>query len=371
MVPSDSGGRLSFEGTDSFRYRIILSVLTGKPIRIRKIRSEDEDPGLREFEVSFVRLIDKLTNGSKIQISETGTVLNFDPGLITGGNIQHDCNVQRSIGYYLEALVVLGPFSKKSLRVTLRGVTNDSLDPSMDSMKYCLPGVLKNFLNDDEGLSIKVNRRGLPPDGGGEVVFMCPVARFVKPIQLTDPGKIKRIRGMAYGSHVSPSLVNRAVESAKKELCYFIPDVFIQTHHTRGQAAGKSSGYGLCLCAETNNGCFYTSEALGEKGGRPEDTGTKAAHLLMEEIYRGGCCDSSFQAVVFMLMAFGRRDVSKILIGPLSPHGIECLRLLKTFTQLIFRLESKEEEEDMRKGGPKVLACCLGLGYSNINKTVS
>lgn len=38
----------------------------------------------------------------------------------------------------------------------------------------------------------------MPPGGGGEVVFSCPVRRFIKPVQLTDPGKVKRIRGMAY-----------------------------------------------------------------------------------------------------------------------------------------------------------------------------
>lgn len=40
----------------------------------------------------------------------------------------------------------------------------------------------------------------MPPKGGGEVIFACPVKKVLKPIQYIDPGKIKRIRGMAYPS---------------------------------------------------------------------------------------------------------------------------------------------------------------------------
>lgn len=44
----------------------------------------------------------------------------------------------------------------------------------------------------------QVVKRGMAPGGGGEVFFSCPVRRTIKPVQLTDPGKIKRIRGVAY-----------------------------------------------------------------------------------------------------------------------------------------------------------------------------
>lgn len=40
----------------------------------------------------------------------------------------------------------------------------------------------------------------MPPKGGGEVMFICPIKKALKPIQFVDPGKIKRIRGVAYPS---------------------------------------------------------------------------------------------------------------------------------------------------------------------------
>lgn len=64
-------------------------------------------------------------------VSVLGTVLFYQPGLLSGGPVEHECNAQRSIGYYLEALLMLAPFMKSPLKATLRGVTNDPCDPTV------------------------------------------------------------------------------------------------------------------------------------------------------------------------------------------------------------------------------------------------
>ena len=61
----------------------------------------------------------------------TGTVIFYQPGMLMGGPINHDCSTQRSIGYYLEAVLCLAPFAKKPLQCVFKGVTNDQQDPSV------------------------------------------------------------------------------------------------------------------------------------------------------------------------------------------------------------------------------------------------
>lgn len=63
-----------------------------------------------------------------------GTSILYQPGLLVGGNIEHECNTQRSIGYYLEGLTCLAPFTKKPIHAALKGVTNDQIDPSVSWM---------------------------------------------------------------------------------------------------------------------------------------------------------------------------------------------------------------------------------------------
>lgn len=74
----------------------------------------------------------QISNGSLIEINETGTRMRLVPGLLVGGtHLEHECHASRSIGYYLEALASLAPFAKHATEITLRGVTNDDRDPSV------------------------------------------------------------------------------------------------------------------------------------------------------------------------------------------------------------------------------------------------
>lgn len=51
-------------------------------------------------------------------------------------------------------------------------------------------------------------------------------------------------------------------------------------------------------------------------------------------------------------------------------HRIEFLRHIRDFFQLMFKIEVQKPSEDERKGGDKVLLTGVGVGYSNLNKTV-
>lgn len=57
--------------------------------------------------------------------------------------MSHDCPPSRSIGYYLEPLLLLGLFAKRPLFVTLRGVTNDHVDPGVDTFRTVTLPLLK------------------------------------------------------------------------------------------------------------------------------------------------------------------------------------------------------------------------------------
>lgn len=260
--------------------------------------------------------------------------------------------------------------------MTLRGVTNNNLDPSVDHIKASGLATVRKFVLDDEGLDIKVNNRGMLPFGGGEVVFKCPVKKNLRPIQMTEPGMVKRIRGTVYALRVSPVIANRMVETAKGVLLKFIPDIYIHTDQCRGRQSGKSPGFGIHLVAETTNGVFYSAEQVsnvvseGQAPSSPEDLGVKAAHRLLEEIFYGGCSDSTFQSLAALFMCLGQKDVSKFMTGPLSQYTITFLQHLKEFFGITFKLEHflPPNEDDVIPGADKVLLTCVGIGYTNLNK---
>ena len=66
-----------------------------------------------------------------VNINKTGTRLIFRPGIIDaneGMPIEHQCDLARSVTYYLECVVILGIFAKTSVNLTLLGNTDDHID---------------------------------------------------------------------------------------------------------------------------------------------------------------------------------------------------------------------------------------------------
>lgn len=215
---------LTFSGHEHLRHRLVLSILSRRPIRIDSIRPDEDQPGLLPYEVSFLRLLEKLTQGTRVEISYTGTQFLFHPGTFTGGNITHQCSLERSVGWYLEPLLALAPFGKKDLVLTLRGITTDGRDASVDTIRTSGLPHLAMFL-DKEGVELKVSlleeelflrrerraneadpalsatqitKRGHPPLGGGEITFSCPSVRAIKSgFDFTNVGRVNKIRGIA------------------------------------------------------------------------------------------------------------------------------------------------------------------------------
>lgn len=102
--------------------------------------------------------------------------------LCVGYAVENDCSVLQSIGCYLEALLRLTLFMKHPLKV----VTNDQVDTLVDVLKATALPLLKQIGNDGESFELKILLWGMPPGGGGKVLFLCLVRKVLKPVQLTD-----------------------------------------------------------------------------------------------------------------------------------------------------------------------------------------
>ncbi|GAM27009.1 hypothetical protein SAMD00019534_101840 [Acytostelium subglobosum LB1] len=349
---------LKLQGSKQFRQRIIFSTLSGRPIKIANIRDDEEKPGLADYEISFLRLMDKLTNGTKIDINSTGTTVTYIPGVIVGGKATHDCPLSRAIGYYVEALICIAPFAKTPMDINFNGITNNDIDMTIDTIRTTTLPIVRKF-GIEEGLSIKILKRGAPPGGGGCVVFRCPIVQQLKPLQLIDEGKIRRIRGIAYATRVSPQIPNRVLDTAKGVLLNFTPDIFISADHYKGNESGQSPGFGLTLVAETTTGCCISAECMGEPGEAPEDLGERTANFLLEEILNGGCIDSNNQSLALLFMVLCPEDISKVRLGKLTPYTIDFIRNIKEFFGVTFKIEPDEETKT-------IIFTCLGIGFKNM-----
>jgi RNA 3'-terminal phosphate cyclase-like protein len=247
--------------------------------------------------MSLLKLLEKVTNGSVVNINKTGTRVIFRPGMIDcneGMPIEHDCHLDRSLTYYLETVVPLAVFGKTLLSLTLRGNTDDNLDQSIDSFKASWNHLLKMF-GAEGTLDITVQKRGYSPLGGGQVQVIQRYAKKLEAISLVDEGKVKRIRGLLTSAKVSPQLTTRVVDKVREVLNDYIPDVWIHTDHYKKAQAGEQPGYAITLIAETTTGMVLTKDYNYNSRDfkLPEDLGKRAALGLLDELFSSSAVDSA------------------------------------------------------------------------------
>ncbi|KAF4122444.1 RNA 3'-terminal phosphate cyclase-like protein [Geosmithia morbida] len=396
---------LRFTGHRSFARRLTLATLTGRPIHISKIRSSSPtNPGLAPHEVSFLRLLEAVTNGSSMQISFTGTAMTYHPGLITGAiagqgaaegdMIEHNLppTCSRGVTYFLMPLCLLAPFSKAHMNVRFSGAgvitsATESGDVSVDTFRTAILPILGLFGIPPARIEIRVLQRSCAGPGGRggggcvELRFASQV-RLPKTLHLNrSPGRIRRIRGVAYSTGVSASNNARMIHAAREILNPFVSDIHVAAQYDQaplvptGDSAGSKRrlgiGFGLSLVAESSAvGVLYSADAVvPPKGGVvPEDIGKNCAYQLLETIAKGGCVTPVSASTVLVLMAMGSEDVGRLRIGR-DVIGCEDLvtlaRDLKTFGASSWGLRDVNDDTD------DIQVAVKGTGVGNVGRKMA
>ncbi|KAK2964562.1 putative RNA 3'-terminal phosphate cyclase [Blattamonas nauphoetae] len=357
---------VEIEGSASFRHALALSILTHKKVTISNIRPYDNPPGIKDYEQGLLELLARCMEGCKYTISSTGTTVRFSPGTLSGGEVEFECPTSRGVGYYLEVLIALAPFSKERLELTLWGATHvpteQGGDPSVDALKDCgLP--LLNQFGVIADLDLQIKERGTGPTARGQIFFTCPAVKQLKSVNLRDPGFIKKIRGIGYSIGLSKDMVITATRSAVDVLKTLLNDVRIDTSVRAPKRPPtvkelESSGYGLVLTAEYTKKTHLSAEAHFSQGMSPADLGRMAALRLLHQIKSRPSVPDFLQWVVFLLLPLTpNRNASFVQVGELTESSIRFLRLQHQFlgvklgiNEEVRVLEAKEGDVEKEEG---------------------
>ncbi|ODV94418.1 hypothetical protein PACTADRAFT_81993 [Pachysolen tannophilus NRRL Y-2460] len=358
----------TFRGPRNFRLRLVLATLSGKAIKIEKIRSNDLNPGLKDYEVSFLRLLESVTNGSVIEISYTGTTVIYKPGLIIGGNLIHQCPDSKPVGYFLESMLYLAPFSKKKFSIIFKGITSSKIDASIESIRWGIIPIMEKF--GVREVSIHTLKRGSPPLGGGEVHLICNTL-LSSPLTLhaLEVPKISSVRGVAYCTRVSPSIVNRMIDEVRKVLKPIGCEVNITADVWRGENSGKSPGFGLTLAAESKkNNWRFISEDIGSNGELPEDVANSCCLKLLKEISESGCCGRNQLVFAMVYMCIGKEDIGRLKVhkAQIDDDLIWKLRDIKEVLGAEFYFKDSDDQDQNQ-----LIATVKGIGFTNSSKKIA
>lgn len=191
--------------------------------------------------------------------------------------------------------------------------------------------------------------------------FTCPVVSSLNNVSLGDSGRIKRIRGIAATTRISPQASNRLVESCRSVLNTFIPDIYVYSDVYKGPEAGLSPGFGVSLVAESATGALVHASAIGEAGVTPEEIGHRVSKQLLREIAGGGYFSTTLHYFVLTLMALTVDNVNKVCLAHVHDRDEETMRSIKDFIGVSFKLASQPGEKS-------VVVSCIGSGHLNFNQ---
>jgi RNA 3'-terminal phosphate cyclase-like protein len=199
-----------------------------------------------------------------------------------------------------------------------------------------------------------------------------------------SPGRVRRIRGVAYSTGVPASNNARMIHTARGILNPLVTDVHVAAQYdqaplvssrdTSNPSAKKRTGigFGICLVAESSaEGVLYSADvaAPSQGGVTPEDIGKQCAYQLLEVISQGGSVTRVGAATVLTLMAMGSEDVGRLRLGRdvIGTEDVVGLgRDLKQFGASSWGLRDVDDD-----GSGDIIVSVKGTGVGNIGKKIA
>ena len=316
-------------GGQILRTSVALSVITGKPVKIVKIRANRPNPGLRPQHLHGILALKELSN-AKVKGAQVGsTVLEFIPGKAEPKHIRVPIKTAGSITLVLQALLPAMAFTGGSFEIT--GGTDVPWSPPVDYLKNVTLFALEKM-----GLKVELElkRRGHYPKGGGLVTGRVEPWGEMKPLEATELGKIERFGGISHAANLPAHVAERQAKAAKERLeeLYNVP-VEIETEVSRSLGPGS----GIVVWAGTDS-LRLGGDALGKRGKLAEVVGREAADELIEALTPGKAADRFLgdQLIPFLAFAGGEIGVTEI-----TSHLVTNVWVVEQFLGGVFEVEGE------------------------------
>lgn len=324
-----------------------LAAVTGKPMKVHKIRAGRKNPGLRAQHLEGLKAVAELCSGRLVNAELGSTEIEFHPGVIRPAKLEIQISTAGALGLVFQSLKVPLCLAGDEVTVNIRGgATFGKWAPPVPYTMNVLLPVLKNIGYTAE---ITIKKHGFYPRGGAEVEmrgFPClyPIEpnsfslfsrKPFRPLHMIDRGAVGKIAGISVASkHLrKPRVAERQAEAAKKSLEARGLEVSVDAQYADAACAGS----GVVLWATTSTGAILGADSLGERGKPSEKVGEEAAMQILQTIDSGATVDKhlSDQLLIFMALAEGQ---SAITAPELTDHARTNICVIQNFLPVEFKI---------------------------------
>jgi RNA 3'-terminal phosphate cyclase (ATP) len=266
-------------GGQILRTSLSLAAITGRSLRIGRIRAGRQKPGLAAQHLTAVRAAAAICQAQVHGDVLGSTTLEFIPdGAVKPGNYTFDVTEARTggsagtVSLVLQTILLPLALASGDSEVTLRGGTHVAFSPPFTYIEQVYLPTLRQMGLQAEA---KLNAWGWYPQGGGEVKLQVSGGEKMSGIHLLERGDLQQVKGLAVVTQLPSHIPQRMASCAENLLHEAELKAAIQPLRERGVAPGA----GLFLTAEYEHSKAGFS-ALGRVGLPAE----KVAQLACEEL---------------------------------------------------------------------------------------
>jgi RNA 3'-terminal phosphate cyclase (ATP) len=210
-------GSMGEGGGQVLRTSLALSLVTGKPFRIERIRAGREKPGLLRQHLTAVNAA-AAVGGADVDGAALGSrELGFRPGAVRPGEHRFAVGTAGSATLVLQAVLPALLGARGSSSLVLEGGTHNPFAPPFDFLAKAFLPLLARM---GAKVEARLERPGFYPAGGGRFhVAIEPVERLQR-LDLPSRGEPKRRLARAMVSNLHRNIADRELKAVKDLLSW-------------------------------------------------------------------------------------------------------------------------------------------------------
>jgi RNA 3'-terminal phosphate cyclase (ATP) len=263
-------------GGQIVRSSLALSLITGRPFRIEKIRAGRKKPGLMRQHLTAVEAAAAIGR-AKVEGARIGSLqLVFAPTAIRGGNYHFAVGTAGSCTLVLQTVLPALLIADTASELILEGGTHNPYAPPFDFLDGAFLPLIGRM---GPKVSALLQRPGFYPAGGGKfTVAIEPVAKLGR-IDLQERGAVLHRSARAMVARLPRSIGERELKVVRDRLGW-------SEECCRIEEADSSPGPGNILCVEIESEqCTEVFTGFGELGVSAEKVAKDTVRLVEEYLF--------------------------------------------------------------------------------------
>ncbi|WP_301750467.1 RNA 3'-terminal phosphate cyclase [uncultured Erythrobacter sp.] len=318
-------------GGQVLRYASALSLLTGEPFTIEKIRAGRDQPGLMRQHMTAIEAACAV-GGAECEGLELGSSrITFRPGSVQPGEYRFAVGTAGSTALVLQTLLVPLALAGVPSHLVIEGGTHASMAPPFEFMARCFLPVFERM---GPRVTATIKRHGFFPRGGGRIeieIEPSPLRR----IECHERGQPLAQSGTVLFASLDPGIAARIRKAAMKVLPDWEPDSIT----IRELPADQGPGIAMLLEAPFEHVTEVVS-GFGKLGLSAEKIGVTAGKRMAGYEASGAFAGPYLQDQLLLPMAIaGGGSFTSVKI---SEHTRTAAALIERFTGRTTRFAQDE-----------------------------